>query len=151
MPLTQAAREAQVPLRTAQRWLVRYRAGGLAALARPERSDRGVRRLPEELARLVEGLALRRPRPSVPTVARQAAVAATEHGWPAPSYSTVHAIVAALDPHLVTLAHDGPTALRDCYELVYAGSPIGRTRCGRPTTPSWTCWFWTPTSCSVRH
>jgi transposase len=34
VPLTQAAREAQVPLRTAQRWLVRYRAGGLAALAR---------------------------------------------------------------------------------------------------------------------
>jgi len=55
VPLTQAAREAQVPLRTAQRWLVRYRAGGLAALARPERSDRGVRRLPEELVRLVEG------------------------------------------------------------------------------------------------
>ena len=119
VPLPQAAREAQVPLRTAQRWLVRYRAGGLAALARPERSDRGVRRMPTELVRLVEGLALRRPRPSVATVARQAALAAAEHGWPAPSYSTVHAIVAGLDPHLVTLAHDGPTALRDRYELVY--------------------------------
>ncbi len=119
VPLTQVAREAQVPLRTAQRWLVRYRAGGLAALARPERSDRGVRRMPEELVRLVEGLALRRPRPSVATVARQAALAAAEHGWPTPSYSTVHAIVTDLDPHLVTLAHDGPTALRDRYELVY--------------------------------
>jgi len=41
----------------------------------------------------------------VATVARQAALAAAEHGWPAPSYSTVHAIVTGLDPHLVTLAH----------------------------------------------
>lgn len=32
--LAVAAREAGVPLRSAQRWLARYRAGGLAALAR---------------------------------------------------------------------------------------------------------------------
>lgn len=119
VPLARAARDAQVPLRTAQRWLVRYRAAGLAGLARPDRSDRGVRRTPGELVRLVEGLALRRPRPSVATVARQAALAAAEHGWAAPSYSTVYAIVAGLDPQLVTLAHDGPTALRDRYELVF--------------------------------
>lgn len=31
----------------------------------------------------------------------------------------MHAIVAELDPHLRTLAHDGPVALRDRYELVY--------------------------------
>ncbi len=86
VPLTQAARQAQVPLRTAQRWPVRYRAGGLAALARPKRSDRGVRRMPPKLVRLVEGPVLRRPRPSVATVARQAALAATEHGWPAPAH-----------------------------------------------------------------
>jgi len=78
-----------------------------------------VRRKPQELVRLVEGLALRRPRPSVATVARQAALAAAENGWHAPSYSTVHAIVTGLDRQLVTLAHDGPTALRDRYELVY--------------------------------
>ncbi len=75
--------------------------------------------MPQELVRLVEGLALRRPRSSVATVARQAALVGAEHGWPASSYSTVHAIVTGLDPHLLTLAHDGPTALRDRYELVY--------------------------------
>lgn len=62
-PLTRAARHAGVPLRTVQRWLARYRAGGLEALARTSRSDRGSRRTPEELVRLIEGLALRRPRP----------------------------------------------------------------------------------------
>lgn len=117
--LAVSAREAGVPLRTAQRWLARYRADGLVGLARTTRADRGRRRVPAELVRLVEGLALTRPRPSVATIARRAARAATEHGWPVPSYSTVHAIVADLDPHLLTLAHDGPVALRDRYELVY--------------------------------
>ncbi len=65
----------------------------------------------------MEGLALQRPRPSTASIARWAGRAALEHGWPVPSYSTVHAIVADLDPHLLTLAHDGPVALRDRYEL----------------------------------
>ena len=34
VPLTRAATEAGVPLRTAQRWLARYRRDGLAGLAR---------------------------------------------------------------------------------------------------------------------
>jgi putative transposase len=117
--LAVAAREAGVPLRTAQRWLARYRADGLVGLARAARVDRGRRRVPAELIRLVEGLALYRPRPAVATITRRVARAATAQGWPVPSYSTVHAIVAELDPHLLTLAHDGPVALRDRYELVY--------------------------------
>lgn len=68
VPLTVAARDAGVPLRSAQRWLARYRSAGLAALARAGRSDRGARHLPEELVRLVEGLASRRPRPTVAIV-----------------------------------------------------------------------------------
>lgn len=57
-------------MRTAQRWLTRYRAGGLAALARAARADQGTRRLPEELRLLIEGLALRRPGPSAAHVQR---------------------------------------------------------------------------------
>ena len=76
----------RVPLRTAQRWLARYRADGLAGLARPQRSDRGVRRTRPELVALIEGLALRRPRPSVATITRRAGQSAAERGWPAPSY-----------------------------------------------------------------
>jgi len=119
VPLTVAAREAGVPLRSAQRWLTRYRNGGLAALARTTRSDQGNRRTPDELVALIEGLALRRPRPTIASITRWAQQAASAHGWPIPSYSTVYAIVTGLDPHLLTLAHDGSVALRDRYELVY--------------------------------
>jgi putative transposase len=119
VPLAVAAREAGVPLRNAERWLARYRVGGLAALARGARADQGRRRVPSELVRLIEGLALCRPRPSVATITRRVGQAAAEHGWSVPSYSTVYAIVAGLDPQLLTLAHDGPVALRDRYELVY--------------------------------
>jgi putative transposase len=56
---------------------------------------------------------------SVATIARRAAKVAAARGWRAPAYSTVHEIVTRLDPQLLTLAHDGPEAFRDRYELVY--------------------------------
>jgi len=117
VPLARAAAAAEVPLRTAQRWLARYRTGGLVALARPTRADRGTRRTRQELVTLIEGLALSRPRSSLATITRRAARVAGAHGWDAPGYSSVRAIVAAIDPQLATLAHDGPTVWRDRYEL----------------------------------
>ncbi len=76
--------------------------------------------------RLIEGMALRHPRPSLATITRRAARAAAEQGWVPVSYTTVRAIVTALDPAMLTLAHDGPVAFRDTYELVY------RRRAERP-------------------
>ena len=75
--------------------------------------------MPPELVALVEGLALRTPALSMATITRRAAQAAAEHGWAAPSYSTVRAVATALDPAIVALAHDGPAAFRDRFELVY--------------------------------
>jgi putative transposase len=85
---------------------------GLARRARRARGDRGGRRLPCELVELVEGLALRRPRPSVAFIHRQVIAAAARGAWPATSYSTVYGIVRGFDPGLVTLAHDGPARYR---------------------------------------
>ncbi len=129
VPLACVARAAGVPLRTAQRWLARYRADGLAGLVRGPRADRGRRRMPTELLGLIEGLALRKPKPTVAAIHRRVAVVAVvaaAQGWPAPSYSTVHAVVAELDPAMVTLAQQGQAAFRDRYELVY------RRRAERP-------------------
>jgi len=60
--LAQIAAEAAVSLRTAQRWVRRYRECGLAGLVRTSRTDRGRhRRLDDDLRQLAEGLALQRP------------------------------------------------------------------------------------------
>ena len=119
VPLAALARQQRIPLRTAQRWLRRYRQQGLAGLARTPHRDRGQRRLPEELRSLIEGLALRRPRPSVATITRQVAALAAAHAWQVPSYSTVYAIVQQLDPALVTLAQEGPIEYRERFDLLY--------------------------------
>lgn len=117
--LATAARIADVPIRTAQRWLSRYRKSGLEGLARRTRSDAQLRRLPDDLLCLIEGLALRKPQLSCAAIHRRAIVAAKTNDWQTPSYSTVHAIIRDLDPAMVTLAQDGATAYRDRYELVY--------------------------------
>jgi len=118
-PLTRAARHAGVPLRTAQRWLMSYRADGLAGLARRQRADRGRRRVPDELVAVIEGLALRRPAPTIATVHRRAVEVAERERWPVPSYATVYAIVRAIDPGMVTLAHEGDKRYRETHDLIY--------------------------------
>ena len=119
VPLTRAAGEAGVPIRTAQRWLARYRQGGLVGLARPTRRDAGAHRSPADLVALVEGMALKRPRSSAAAIHRRVGAVAKAQGWRVPSYGAVHAITAALDPGMVVLAQDGPAAFRDRFELVH--------------------------------
>lgn len=113
VPLTRAADHAGVPVRTAERWLARYRKGGLAGLARPARRDAGVRRLPADLVALVEGMALKSPRLSAAAIHRRLGAIAKAQGWRVPSYGTVHAVATALDPGMVTLAQEGSAAYRD--------------------------------------
>ena len=71
IPLARAARDGDVALRTARRWLKRYRAEGLVGLVRSARSDAGRRKLSADLTALIEGLALRKPRPSVVALYRE--------------------------------------------------------------------------------
>ena len=126
IPLATLARSTGVTERTLQRWLARYRTGGYAALADDARADHGVRRPAPELVRLVEGLALTKPRPSIATIHRQVGVHCAERGLPSPSYSAVRSIVNGLDPGMVTLALEGPASYRDKHELLL------RRRADRP-------------------
>ena len=119
VPLARLARDQGLELRTLQRWLRAYRQQGLAGLTRKVRRDRGRRTLPAPLVGLIEGLALRSPRPSAATVHRQVVRAAADQGWPVPSYSTVYAVVRQLDSALTTLAHAGPTAYQNAFDLIH--------------------------------
>ncbi len=119
VPLAEVARAREIPYRTAKRWLRQYRQQGLAGLVRQPRKDRGQPRLPAPLVRLIEGLALRRPPPSVASIQRQVAGVAPAQGWPTPSYDCVYDIVRGLDPGLVVLAHEGTKAYKEAFDLLY--------------------------------
>ena len=86
VPLAQVAKHHGLVLRTVQRWVARYQAHGLAGLTRRVRTDRGQsRHLRPELKDVIEGLALRKPPPTVAAVYRQAVAVAEREGWPPPS------------------------------------------------------------------
>ncbi len=119
VPLREQAEANGMSLRTAQRWLQAYRAHGLAGLVRKQRIDVGSRRMPDELAQCIEGLALRRPPPTAVAVHRRVAKVCEERGWATPSYGTVYDIIQQLDHGLVTLAHHGAKAHAEAFDLIY--------------------------------
>src|SRR5262245_40640189 len=120
VPLPTLARQHGLSLRTARRWVQRYRVGGLGALAPRPRADKGARRaLPPSLAQLVEALALHTPAPSIATIHRKVAAIARAQGLHVPSYDVVHDIVRQLDPALVTLAHAGSKVYSETFDLLY--------------------------------
>src|SRR4029450_10454184 len=118
LPLSEVARTAGVPLRSVQRWLARYRAAGLVGLTRARRSDTGQRKLSAEWVAVSEGMALRKPRPSIAAIHRRVTALAPQHHWTPPSYGSVYGIVRQLSPAMGTLAQDGPAAFRDRYALI---------------------------------
>ncbi|RAX15069.1 transposase [Pseudarthrobacter sp. AG30] len=120
IPLSRLAAESGIAIRTIRHWMSRYRAEGtVASLERLPRSDRGKRTIPQELIDAVEGLALRRPAPTAAFIHRRITGIALARGIPGPSYSTVRALMAGIDPGLRTLAQKGDAAYRDTFELVY--------------------------------
>src|SRR3954453_6422287 len=107
VPLTQVAREQGLVLRTARRWVDRYRREGLAGLARKERGDKDRTQFSTTLRQAIEGLALQKPRRSAAAIHRQAVTIAERLGEAPPSYGFVYALIRRLDPALMTLAHEG--------------------------------------------
>src|SRR5699024_1379613 len=109
-PLTQLADLEGIGVLTLQRWLAAYRRDGVAGLLPvvPKRA----RRTHPALQTLIEGLALSNPKLSIAAITRKAQAKATQQGWPMVSYSTVRAIIIALDPGMVTRAQQGSAAYR---------------------------------------
>jgi putative transposase len=118
--LAAIARHYGIPLRTARRWVSHYRTGGLAALARAPRADKGSRRaLSPLLQELVEALAVATPRRSVAAIHRTVSAVARDRGETPPGYAAVYAFVRTLDPALLTLAHDGAKVYSETYDLLW--------------------------------
>ena len=98
------AAEADVPFRTAQRWVAQYQRFGLAALIRRKPTVNGERRaVSEAIRKAIEGLALQVPPLSIATLYRQVQQLAEKLGESPPSYWLVYRIVRELPGDLVTL------------------------------------------------
>jgi putative transposase len=120
VPLPSLAQQHGMSLRTVQRWLKQYQQGGLFALCRKPRSDRGTRRvLSLESVQLIEALALQKPRLSIAAISRKVAEIAKQQGSQAPAYDLVHDIVRQMDPALLTLVHEGNKVYSETFELLY--------------------------------
>jgi putative transposase len=117
--LARVARTAGTSNRAAWYWVERFQHNGLKGLARKNRDDKDKQRLSSSLRQIIEGLALRRPRPSVAAVYRKAAEAAEKLGEPSPSYSLVYALIRQLELALLTLAHEGSKAYSETFDLVH--------------------------------
>jgi putative transposase len=119
-PLARVAREMSLPLRTAQRWVSRYRRFGLFGLTRAGRADQGKRRrVPEELRRLAEGLALERPPLGPSAIYREICRIARARGERPPGYHTIYNVIREIPDELKTLALNGEKAYREAYDLVH--------------------------------
>ena len=119
VPLARIAREQGVILRTARRWVKRYRQEGLIGLSRKERGDKDRRKLSPALQEVIEGLALRKPKLSIATIHRKVVETAENLGQKPPSYKVVHAVIRKLEPALMTMAHEGTKSFSDRFELVH--------------------------------
>ncbi len=119
-PLAPIADAAAVSLRTAQRWVRRYRECGLAGLIRTSRADRGTRRrLQDELRQLAEGLALQRPPLGPTAIHRELCRVAEARGYTPPRFSTVYNVIRGLPLALKTLALEGEKNYREAFDLIH--------------------------------
>lgn len=119
-PLPALARHHGVALRTARRWVQRYRTGGLVALSRTRRAGQGIpRRMSPDLTQRIEALALQTPPLSIAAIHRQVLTLAAAQGTPAPCYRTVYNIIKRIAPALRTLAHHGSKAYHETFDLLY--------------------------------
>ena len=120
VPLRRVAIDADIPFRTAQRWVANYKKSGLAGLCRSGRKDNGTHRgINDEVKQLIEGLALQKPAMSIATIHRRVSDWCNSSQIATPSYSTVYGIINQIDPALMTLAHSGTKAYKQTFELLH--------------------------------
>ncbi|MGV7552388.1 hypothetical protein PJN95_30150, partial [Mycobacterium kansasii] len=75
---------------------------------------------------------------------------APQHDWPVPSYSTVYAIVAGLDPGLRMLAHEGTKRYEETFDLVYRRQASGPNELWQADHTELDLWVITPSAKPAR-
>ena len=110
----------EIPIRTLRRWVQKYREQELNGLKRKERKDKNCRRkIDSELIAVVEALFLQKPKLSISNIHRKVKQIAQQKNKSIPSYGVVYDITCKMNPALLTLAHEGSTAYREKYEIIF--------------------------------
>lgn len=120
VPLSRTIEDADISLRTAQRWVANYLKSGLTGLCRSKRKDVGTHKiLNAEVQKLIEGLALQKPAMTKATIHRRVKDWCVSSGITPPSYETVYGIIRQIDPALMILAHEGTKAYKQTFDLLH--------------------------------
>lgn len=114
------AKAAGITSRTVRLWIQQFQHSGLSGLTPRGRKDRGSRRaVAPELVRVIEGLCLRKPPLPISAIHRTVEAVCERNQWRVPSYDVVHDIAARIAPDLKILAHEGPSAYEQAFELLH--------------------------------
>jgi putative transposase len=120
VPVRRAAQEAGMTERQFYRLLHAYRDAGFDGLGRKDRRDIGSRKsVSEELQKVIEGLCLQKPKPTLAWVHRKIAEHCGKQGFTAPSYSVVWRIYGEIPAEQKVFAHEGEKAYRHEFGLTH--------------------------------
>ncbi|STX83919.1 Uncharacterised protein [Legionella donaldsonii] len=118
--LISIAKDSGISIRSLHRWIDQYKVNGFDGLKSKARNDKGSHReLTENLAQVIEGLALQKPKRTIAAIHRQIVRHAKDNGLPIPSYAVVSKIINNISPDLISLAHDGIKPYQQKYDLLY--------------------------------
>ncbi len=104
--LKKRAIETGVHRSTLARLVRRFEAGGIDALERKPRSDKGTFEIAPELTELIKAHIIVQPNQSLATIQRLVARICANQGWVEPSYRTVYSIHKTIPKDLLTLSKD---------------------------------------------
>jgi putative transposase len=118
---------SQVPLRTIQHWVKRFKDDGLKGLERKTRKDKDSHTaIGDGLKETAIAMAIGAPHLPVAAIHDKLKEIASMHSEHCPSYGLVSQIVKKIDPAILLLAQQGAKAYREKYELIF------RRECQRP-------------------
>lgn len=121
--LNDIAKNKNIPIRTLNLWLKKYRQNGLLGLARKPRQDRGnTRKCGQDLVEVIEGLYLKNPTLSRKNLHIMLAKYGSKHNIDLPSYRTLCRIIDSIPDDMVLLNLKGSKTYKQTYDLPHRWS-----------------------------
>jgi putative transposase len=120
VPIKLAALAAGLTVRQFYRHVCSYQTNGLEGLARKPRKDKGTRKaVSNEFQKLIEGMCLQKPKPTLRWVHRKLKEHCQKEGLKVPCYSVVWRIYDKIPGEQKVYAHEGEKAYKHEYGIIH--------------------------------